>query len=147
MRTHVTFEADFSKDAGPAEPAGRDLAGHLGGCLDAAGFAAGAPAVHEGYAYSFECRRERQTLAVFVALVDDGVLEWLVYAEPKVGEVQRWLRKAGIGRSRKPDSPLLADLCAAIHGCLRADPRFRSVRWYTTEGWDTNPDADWARAP
>ncbi len=26
MRTHVTFQADFSKDGGPAQPAGRDLA-------------------------------------------------------------------------------------------------------------------------
>ncbi len=147
MRTHVTFEADFARDGSPAEPAGRDLARHLAACLQAAGFAAGPPAVHEGYAYTFECRRDRQTLAVFVALVDDGILQGLAYAEPKVGEVTRWLRKAGIGRSRAAASPLLPDLCAAIHQCLRADPRFRSIRWYTTEGWDTNPDADWSRAP
>ncbi len=147
MRTHVTFQADFPRDAGPAEPAGRDLAQYIAAQLDAAGFQPGRVEVHEGYAYTFACRRAKQTCAVFVALVDDGVQEWLLYAEPHVASLARWLRKIGVNRPRPTDSPLLEPLCTAIHQCLRADTRFRSVRWYTTEGWDTNPDADWARTP
>jgi hypothetical protein len=147
MRTHVTFQANFSKAAEPSAPAGRDLARFLATHLDAAGFAAGRPEAHEGYAYTFTCRRAGQTFVVFVALVDDGPLEWLVYAEPNVGAVTRWLQKAGIGRARKTDPPLLRDLCVAIHQCLQANYGFRSVRWYTAAGWDTNPETGWTRAP
>ena len=146
MRTHVTFQTDFSKEAAPAEPAGRDLAEYLAAHLSTAGFAVGEPAVHEGYAYTFACRQAKHTCTVFVGLVDDGVQEWLVYAEPSIGQVTQWLRKVKLLPARS-SSPLLNALCAAIHECLRANPRFRSVRWYTTEGWDTNPDGDWARAP
>ena len=147
MRTHVTFQADFAKDAGPGQPAGRDLAQYLASQLGAAGFVASTPEVHEGYAYTFDCRRAQHTFMVFVALVDDGVQEWLVYAEPKVSVVGRWLRKVGIGPARNTDPPLLHDLCMAIHQCLHDSPRFRSIRWYTTAGWDTHPDTDWTRAP
>jgi|GEM_PF-3033679 len=147
MRTHVTFQADFSKEAGPSEPAGRDLAQYVASQLGTVGFEAGAPEAHEGYAYTFTCRRAKQTLVVFVGLVDDGVQEWLVYVEPHVGTTTAWLRKVGIGSPRKTDAPLLEELCASIHQCLRDNQRFRSVRWYTTEGWDTDPDADWARTP
>lgn len=148
MRTHVTFQANFSKDgAGPTAPAGRDLARFLATHLDAAGFAPGVPEAHEGYAYTFTCRRDKQTFAVFVALVDDGVQEWLVYAEPHVGVVGRWLQKVGIGRASNADPPLLRDLCAAIHQCLQANHGFRSVRWYTAAGWDTDPETGWTRAP
>jgi hypothetical protein len=147
MRTHVTFQADFPKDAGPDAPAGRDLAQHLASWLSATGFSAAAPEVHEGYAYTFACKRDNKAFVVFVGLVDDGVLEWLVYAEPQVGVAAGLLRKVGLGSAKKAEPPLLQELCAAIHRCLRDDPRFQSTRWYTTEGWDTNPDADWARAP
>jgi hypothetical protein len=147
MRTHVTFQADFPKDAGPDEPAGHDLAKYLASRLGVAGFVAGTPEVHEGYAYTFNCRQDKQACIVFVGLVDDGVQEWLVYAEPEVGAVKGWLRKVGLGSAKNIDSSLLGGLCKAIHQCLREDPRFESVRWYTTEGWDTNPDTGWTRTP
>ncbi len=147
MRTHVTFQADFAKDAGAAEPAGRDLARYLASRLDAAEFAAAEPEIHEGYAYTFACRRGKRMFVVFVALVDDGVQEWLVYVEPKASAVTRWMQNIGVGRSRNTDTPELQDLCAAIHQCLRDDQRFQSVRWYTTEGWDTDPDTGWTRTP
>ena len=147
MHTHVTFQADFSKDASPTEPAGRDLAQYLASQLAAAGFAAGVPKVHEGYAYTFDCWRAKQTFVVFVGLVDDGVQEWLVFVEPKIGGVTRWLRKVGVRRSWNPESPLLHDLCTTIHQCLHNSQGVRSVRWYTTERWDTDPDTGWTRAP
>jgi len=147
MRTHVTFQADFSKEAGPTEPAGRDLAEYLASYLSKAGFAASAAEAHEGYAYTFTCQSAKQAFEVFVGLVDDGIQEWLVFAEPHAGIVARWLRKARIGSTRNTQSPRLQELCAAIHQCLRDNQRFRSVRWYTTEGWDTDPDADWSRTP
>ncbi len=147
MRTHVSFQADFTKEMSPSEPAGRDLAQYLASHLTAAGFVADAPQAHEGYAYTFTCRRAKQSFVVFVALVDDGPLEWLVFAEPEVGVVAGLLRKVGLGPKRNAEPPLLGELCAAIHQCLREDERFRTIRWYTAEGWDTNPDADWARAP
>jgi hypothetical protein len=147
MRTHVTFQADFSKAAAPAEPAGRDLAQYLATALDTAGFAASPPVAHEGYAYTFACQRTKHSFVVFVALVDDGVQEWLVYVEPKTSQRRSWLQKVGIGSSGNTNSPMLGELCTAIHQLLRHSDRFRSVRWYTAEGWDTNPDADWTRAP
>jgi len=147
MRTHVTFQADFSKDASPTQPAGRDLAQYLASQVEAAGFPTSTPKAHEGYAYTFACRRAQHTFVVFVGLVDDGVQEWLVFAEPKMGGITRWLRKVGIGRSRNPESPALHELCTTIHQSLHVDPRFRAVRWYTAEGWDTSPDAGWTRVP
>jgi hypothetical protein len=147
MRTHVTFQASFPKDSGSSEPAGRELAQSLASYLGAAGFSPGPPLPHEGYAYTFTCHRERQALAVVVALVDDGVLEWLVYAEPQSGAVTRLLQKARILSSKPSESPQLQELCAAIHTYLRGDEQFQSVRWYTTEGWDTNPDTGWTRSP
>lgn len=147
MRTHVTFQADFSKDVGPSEPAGRDLAQSLASYLAAAGFAPGQPRPHEGYAYTFACQREKQAFTVFVGLVDDGELEWLVFVEPYSGGVARLLQKVGVSHAKNADSPQLHSLCTAIQQYLRENQRFRSVRWYTTEGWDTNPDADWTRSP
>lgn len=147
MRTHVTFQADFSKDGSPTEPAGRDLAQYLASQVGTAGFAADAPKAHEGYAYTFACWRAKDTFVVFVGLVDDGVQEWLVFAEPKIGVVTRWLRKVGVGRSHSPESPQLHELCTTIHQCLHDSHRFRTVRWYTTESWDTNPDTGWTREP
>ena len=147
MRTHVTFQADFPKDTGPAEPAGRELAQYLAARLGAAGFVAGVPEVHEGYAFTFECRREKHSFVVFVGLVDDGVQEWLVFAEPHVGLVARSLRKLGLGSSTTTETPQLHALCTALHQCFSDDQRFHSVRWYTTEGWDTDPDTNWTRAP
>lgn len=147
MRTHVTFQAGVPKDAGPSEPAGRELAQDLASNLAAAGFAPGPPQPHEGYAYTFACQRDKQTFTVFVGLVDDGVLEWLVYAEPFTGGVTRLLQKVGVSKAKPQESPQLHTLCTAIHQYLRENQRIQSVRWYTTEGWDTNPDADWTRSP
>ncbi len=113
MRTHVTFQADFSKDAGRSAPAGRDLAHALASHLQTGGLTVGPPATFEGYAYAVSCRRAQHTIVVFVALVDDGVQEWLVYAEPHVGAVRRWLRKVGLSRARSNASPLLGEVCTA----------------------------------
>lgn len=147
MRTHVTFQADFSKDAGPSEPAGRELAQSLASYLAGAGYASGPPQPHEGYAFTFDCQREKHVFTVFVGLVDDGELEWLVFVVPYIGSVARLLQKVRGSRAKNPDSPQLHALCTTIHQYLRENQRFRSVRWYTTEGWDTNPDADWTRSP
>lgn len=147
MRTHVTFQASFPKEGTPDAPAGQALAQHLAAQLGAAGYTTEPPQVYEGYAYQFGCRQDRQAFAVFTALVDDGVQEWIVYAEPKVAAVGRLLQKVGIGGTSSADSPALEALCTAIHTALRSDPGVRSIRWYTTAGWDENPDGDWSRTP
>jgi hypothetical protein len=147
MRTHVTFQANFPKDVGPAEPAGRELAQFLASALSAAGFDAGIPENHENYAYTFVCRRAKHAFVVFTGLVDDGVQEWLVTVEPYTGTVTRWLGKLVVRHSTTAESPQMNELVMAIHQCLRADPRFQSVRWYTAAGWDTDPDSGWTRTP
>jgi hypothetical protein len=146
MRTHVTFQADFPKHSEPGAPAGRELAAFLLARLNAAGYVAGDPRVHEDYAYMFVCRRDKHAFVIFVALVDDGPQEWLVYAEPEVGVARRWLEKMRLSAAN-PEPPELGELCGTIHRCLRADQHFRTIRWYTTEGWDTNPDTGWAGSP
>ncbi len=72
MRTHVSFQSDFSQDAGPSEPAGRELAQFIASHLRAAGYTVGNPANLENYAYSFDCGNAKATLTLTVALVGDG---------------------------------------------------------------------------
>lgn len=147
MRTHVTFQADFPKDTGPGEPAGRELAQHLATLLGGAGLVTEQPQIFEDYAYIFTCRQAKHTFTVFVGLVDDGVQEWLVYVEPRVDAVGRLLQKVGVGAGRKQDSPALGNVCTILHQCLRADPHVRSVQWYTAEAWDNDLSPAWSRTP
>ena len=147
MSTHVSFQSDFSQDAGPSEPAGRELAEFMASRLRAAGYTVGNPANLENYAYSFDCAIANATHTITVALVGDGVLEWLLLAEPKIGAAKRLLAKVGIKPGQPSASPELGTLATSIHELLRGDPHFRSIRWYTTEEWDSDPEQHWTRSP
>ncbi|CAA9380127.1 MAG: hypothetical protein AVDCRST_MAG93-9115 [uncultured Chloroflexia bacterium] len=147
MRTHVSFQSDFSQDAGPSEPAGRELAQWIASGLRAAGYTVGTPANLENYAYSFDCGKANVAHTITVALVGDGVLEWLVLAEPKISTARRLLAKVGIKPGQPSASPELGTLVTSIHELLRADPHIRSIRWYTTEEWDNDPEQHWTRSP
>ena len=147
MRTHVSFQSDFSQDAGPSEPAGRELAEHLAAGLRTAGYTVSAPQDLESYAYRFDCANAKATHTITVALVGDGVLEWLALAEPRTSTTKKLLAKVGISSSPPAPSPDLGALCAALHQFMRRDAHFRSLRWYSPEEWDTNPEGQWAATP
>lgn len=147
MRTHVSFQSDFPQDGGTSEPAGRELAEYVAVGLRAAGYTVGNPANLENYAYSFDCGNVRATQTITVALVGDGVLEWLLLVEPRINTAKRLLAKVGIKPGQPEASPEVGELCNAINQFLRSDPRFRSLRWYTTDEWDGDPEQHWARTP
>ncbi len=147
MRTHVTFQSDFSERAGANEPAGRDLAVHLAQDLQAAGYTVGTPENLENYAFIFPCTNARASHTVTVALVGDGVLQWLALVEPRIGVARRLLSKVGIEGSPPAPTPELAAVCTALHTLLRRDTKFSTIRWYTPDEWDTNPEGQWSTSP
>jgi hypothetical protein len=147
MRTHVSFQSTFSQERGPSdEPEGRELAVYIASALRDAGYTVEQPANHEHWAWQWACGNAKTTHMITLALVGDGVLEWLLLVEPRVNTARRLLAKVGFNAGQA-ETPELAALCKAIHDLLRGDGRFQSIRWYSAEEWDSDPEAHWARTP
>ena len=97
------------------------------------------PENHEDYAYALYCNVEEEPFWILVGAVEDGERVWLLFARPNAGPLARlW---------RKPDASKQQTLSTTLHRILQADGRFTSVRWYTAEDWNNDPDTKWSPSP
>jgi acyl carrier protein len=127
LRDYLTCEADFPSEGGwigdnpdEANPPGQQLAVFLQETLR--GHAEGITELwkEEGYGWAFNCEWDRVTINVLVQRPDD---HWLVICSI-VSLLPRFLR------SRRYEMAL-SNLCYYLDGVVRADRRFRDVRWFT----------------
>jgi hypothetical protein len=140
MRTHVSFEAGFPEKVTAAGPRGAEIARILQQGLARAGHLTDTPENHDDFAWELECRVGSQRFLVLVGFCgDEGGRQWLVFSKP----APRFLRGL-FGGSGEGEHVALS---CAIHAILTADPRFRTVRWYTEHEWNHAPDKSWSELP
>jgi hypothetical protein len=140
MRTHVSFEGRFPKEATAEGPPGRAIADILREGIGKAGIRADEPWNRDDFAWDFECHVGSRRFEVLVGLCDDvGGREWLAFSKPCAGL---------LGRLFGPrDTAEQAELNRALHAVLTSDARFRSVRWYTEHDWNHAPEMNWSESP
>lgn len=142
IRSFVTFEAEYAIDEDGPRPYGLELASALAERLRHRGFDLRSLSNHEDYAWSIYGAFREKEFDLLLGYSDDGVREWLLTCEPSGG-----LRGWPFGRKPSDEDPSWLGLCRLIDASLRADVKVRSVRWYTKEGFDADPDTLWSETP
>ena len=135
MRTHLSFETTpgVAIDA----EAGARLAARLTAALTARGIEATVPSALD-YAHEFEIRHGGQKFYSMLGPANDGVRQWLWFADSTLGAVGRWL-------GRRDDTAHVAVL-RAMDQVVR-DLGATSIRWYEAIDWNEAPDERWHPDP
>ena len=135
VRSFVSFEADFPRDG---EPPGEELARFVSDALRAAGVTHDAPHEREGWAWDIHSDR----VDCIIGLVDDGPREWLITNHGELPLLRRVSRTA-----REEQEEALRRWCEAIDAALKADGRFRTIRWYDAAAFDRDHGDTWGDEP
>lgn len=139
MRTLVSFEADFPTGG---EPPGRELAEYVSAALNDGGLGNHGPREREGWAWDIIRHAPGLTVESIVGFTDDPPRQWQIHSYAHLPVWKRWSDDA---RTKRDET--LRKWVEIIHRAIRADPRFRSIRWYESGTFDTDHGATWDSAP
>lgn len=122
VRTFATFEPDLAPamSSVPDDPPGREIAKVLAGLIATQGLQVDGPHPYADYGWEIEAWRDAGRFW-FVFQRSD---EWMLIAEERTGLLARLMKKP------RPD---FETILSGLEASLNADPRFRSVRWFTRE--------------
>jgi len=160
VRNYVTFQIDhtelLNRDCSSAEAIRRLVVARLseaGIAVESGSFDGGGSVLYRvedhtrlwnrDYAYSFRCRVDEQSFHVMVGSVGDlrwfDKKEWLVIVHPLPGLVLPVLGQRAHAACQK--------ICVTLDRILKADPRTKSIRWYTEKAWNEDANAGATTAP
>lgn len=142
IRSFVVFEAGPAGKVDSPRPYGLEFASTLIERLRHQGFDFRTLSNHEDYAWSIYGAFGEKEFDLLLGHTGDAGGEWLLTCEPSAG-----LRVWPFGRKQSEDDPSWLELCRLIDASLRVDAKVRSIRWYTKEGFDADPDEHWAETP
>jgi hypothetical protein len=140
-RTYVSFESDLPDDGewddgeNPVSPPGLAIANLLRGSLKSESIEVGEPENHEGFGWEFDCSVGRSVVWVLIQAANP----WLII----VGLVP-WVLNPLRGWS---GAESLQQVCRTIDKSLKGSSRFREVRWFTREEYESQPRPRGAAAP
>jgi hypothetical protein len=141
MREFVTFEADFPSDtqwdAGGnlLVPGGKAIIGFLAGQMQRYGFTASHPVQHSFYGWAIDVETAGARFWCMVQYPGP----WLLLTERRPSISDRLL-----GRSHTQEHQ---ELLECLHGIMKADKRFSSIKWYTRQQYWSGAHAVFADAP
>jgi hypothetical protein len=139
LRTLVSFEADFPTDG---QPSGRELAEFVADAIRKQGITVSGPNNREDWAWNIRYHTEGLSVETIVGFSDDGPRQWQVHNYAPVPFFQRLMRRDDPARQA-----LLRSYCESIDKAIKRDPRFKNIRWYDAETFDTDHGATWSEAP
>ncbi len=145
VRTFVSFEADdaaFPPDVEDAPP-GRELAKFVSDALRRAGPDHEGPEELEGWAWDMHAQESDVSVACVVGLTDDPPMQWQIHTYGRIPRLRRWLTSHAVNQQEE----VLARWCEAIDAALKADGRFRSIRWYAPVEFERDHRKTWAETP
>ena len=131
----MSFQADLPKHG---EPPGEERARFVSDARRAAGVEHDGPHEREGWAWDIHSDRVES----IVGLVDDGPREWLITNH---ADLPFFRRRSGTAREEHDRT--LRRWCEAIDAALKADERFRTIRWYDAADFDRDHGDTWGEAP
>jgi hypothetical protein len=138
LGTFVSVEADFPTWG---MPPGRELAGFISSVLTRAAIPHSAPEELKGWAWTIRSQSGHTRIESIIGFSDDGPRQWQIHTYGYLGILDRLLRRGAA------DPEALRGFCEAIDRAIKSDGRFRTIRWYEQETYETDFGDTWDDAP
>jgi len=137
-RTIVSFEADFPLINNEDDPPGHELADFVSTQLRLSQIETSGPE-DNGWAYYLCATVDGLKVDCTVGAVDDPPVQWQIIGTPQFNLI-RWLL-------RRDTSDNQRHLFSTLDAIIKADFRFRSIRWYYQKDFDRDFGSTYADAP